>query len=97
MSYIVTKSDTAKAFRETCHKINNGQPIDRLYVYAYPQSERVTYTSYKDSEVAEKEYFICDLTSILQGYYKERKYDLTRATAEAHKQVKEAVEGQRLC
>lgn len=97
MNYIVTKSDTAKAFRETRHKINTGQPIDRLYVYAYPQSERVIYKSYKESEVAVREHFVCDLTPVLQGYYKERKYDFTRATTEAHKRVKEALEVQGLC
>ena len=97
MNYIVTKSDTTKAFREVCHKINNGQPIDRLYVYAYPQSERVIYKSYKESEVAVKEHFVCDLTPVLQGYYKERKYDFNRATTEANRQVKQALEVQGLC
>ena len=97
MEYIATKAGVAKAIREARHQINTGQSIDRLYVYAHPQSERVIYKSYKESEVAVREHFVCDLTPVLQGYCKERKYDFARATTEAHKRVKEALEVQGLC
>lgn len=97
MKYIVTKAGVAKAIREARHQINTGQSIDRLYVYAYPQSERVIYKAYKESEVAVTDHFICDLSSVLERYCNEQGYNFNKATVEAHQQVKKALEVQGLC
>lgn len=97
MNYKVTKTGVSKAIREARHQINTGKPIDRLYVYAYPQSEKVIYKAYEVSEEAVKEYFVCDLTSVLQRYCNERGYNYSVATTDGYDKVKKAMEVQGLC
>lgn len=97
MSYKVTKAGVAKAIREARHRINTGKPVDRLYAYAYPRSERVIYKAYEQTEEAVAEYFVCDLSPVLKRYCNEQGYNFEKAVAEAHEQVKKTMEVQGLC